>query len=206
MFGTETVAHEIRRVRLGGVARYTNVARPSHLGTHLLGGIAIVDVVARGDGSRLTLLLVSHRVALEAGILLLGDGEEVACGVRDTGRSDGIGTRQERLLPRIAVIHLHRRRRRHVEDAPFGEAEARILDGRGRGAATGCELGGQGQDDGGLHGSALAHALVTLTAHFLKSLCLEIGQVASSVTLLMKTPSSNHGTNTSPRGTRLRPV
>src|SRR4051795_10040994 len=44
-----------------------------------------------------------------------------------------------------------------------------------------------------------------LTAHFLKSVCSEIGSVASSVTLLMSWLSSNHGTNTSPRGVLLRP-
>src|SRR6185312_7883468 len=45
----------------------------------------------------------------------------------------------------------------------------------------------------------------TLTAHFLKSVCLEIGSVASSVALLMSWLASNHGTNTTPRGGRLRP-
>ena len=43
------------------------------------------------------------------------------------------------------------------------------------------------------------------TAHFLKSVCSEIGSVASSVTLLISLDSSNHGTNTSPRGGRSRP-
>ena len=37
-------------------------------------------------------------------------------------------------------------------------------------------------------------ARVTRTAHFLKSISFEIGQVASSVTLLMNTDSSNQGT------------
>ena len=45
----------------------------------------------------------------------------------------------------------------------------------------------------------------TLTAHFLKSVCLEIGSVASSVTLLMSWLASNNGTKTTPRGMRLRP-
>src|SRR6266542_4001214 len=109
-----------------------------------------------------------------------------------------------------------RRGCRHIEDAPLREAEARVGDGGGRGgsgrwrrrgggAARG-EHRSQGHEDGGsLQALTLPHALVTLTAHFLKSVCLEIGHVASSVTLLMKTPSSNHGTNTSPRGMRLRP-
>ena len=44
-----------------------------------------------------------------------------------------------------------------------------------------------------------------LTAHFLKSVCLDIGSVASSVTLLMSWLASNQGTNTTPRGIRLRP-
>ena len=43
------------------------------------------------------------------------------------------------------------------------------------------------------------------TAHFLKSVCNEIGSVASSVTLLISWLASNHGTNTSPRGGLLRP-
>ena len=43
------------------------------------------------------------------------------------------------------------------------------------------------------------------TAHFLKSVCSEIGSVASSVTLLMSWLSSNQGTNTTPRGVLLRP-
>src|SRR6185312_13408359 len=45
-----------------------------------------------------------------------------------------------------------------------------------------------------------------LTAHFLKSVCLEMGSVASSVTLLMSWLASNHGTKTTPRGIRLRPL
>src|SRR5690606_21187231 len=49
------------------------------------------------------------------------------------------------------------------------------------------------------------HAITTLTAHFLKSVCFDIGQVASSVVLLMSCAASNHGTKTSPMGTRLRP-
>src|SRR5690606_16674518 len=42
-------------------------------------------------------------------------------------------------------------------------------------------------------------------AHFLKSVCFEMGSVASSVTLLMRRPSSNQGTKTRPRGGLLRP-
>ena len=38
------------------------------------------------------------------------------------------------------------------------------------------------------------------TAHFLKSVCSEIGSVASSVTLLISFDSSNQGTKTRPRG------
>ena len=45
----------------------------------------------------------------------------------------------------------------------------------------------------------------TLTAHFLKSVCFEIGSVASSVTLLMSWLASKKGTKTTPRGMRLRP-
>ena len=44
-----------------------------------------------------------------------------------------------------------------------------------------------------------------LTAHFLKSVCFDIGSVASSVALLMSWLASNHGTNTTPRGIRFRP-
>src|SRR5690606_30468150 len=48
-------------------------------------------------------------------------------------------------------------------------------------------------------------ARTTLTAHFLKSVCLEMGSVASSVALLMSLLASNHGTKITPRGMRLRP-
>ena len=37
-----------------------------------------------------------------------------------------------------------------------------------------------------------------LTAHFLKSVCLEMGSVASSVTLLINWLASNHGTKITP--------
>src|SRR5262249_59107633 len=43
------------------------------------------------------------------------------------------------------------------------------------------------------------------TAHFLKSVCRDMGSVASSVTLLISWLSSNHGTNTTPRGILSRP-
>src|SRR5581483_1777560 len=49
------------------------------------------------------------------------------------------------------------------------------------------------------------HTRSMRTAHFLKSVCSEIGSVASSVTLLISLDSSNHGTNTSPRGGLSRP-
>src|SRR5690606_33163550 len=53
---------------------------------------------------------------------------------------------------------------------------------------------------------AAAHATGTiLTAHFLKSVCLEMGSVASSVTLLINWLASNHGTKISPGGMRFRP-
>ena len=39
---------------------------------------------------------------------------------------------------------------------------------------------------------------IILTAHFLKSVCFDCGQVASRQTLLMNTFSSNQGTNTRP--------
>ena len=38
------------------------------------------------------------------------------------------------------------------------------------------------------------HAFTTLQAHFLKSVCSEIGSVASSVTLLMSWLASKNGT------------
>ena len=44
------------------------------------------------------------------------------------------------------------------------------------------------------HPSVEGPAFVTCTAHFLKSVCFEIGHIASSVTVLMNTCSSNHGT------------
>src|SRR6185369_5536295 len=49
------------------------------------------------------------------------------------------------------------------------------------------------------------HTFTTLQAHFVKSVCSEIGSVASSVTLLMSWLASNHGTNTTPFGGLLRP-
>src|SRR4029079_7380277 len=50
-----------------------------------------------------------------------------------------------------------------------------------------------------------ADAGTTLTAHFLKSVCFEIGSVASSVTLLMSWLASKNGTNTRPTAMRWRP-
>ena len=44
-----------------------------------------------------------------------------------------------------------------------------------------------------------------LTAHFLKSVCLEMGSVASSVTLLINWLASNQGTKITPGGIRFRP-
>src|SRR5829696_6474796 len=48
-------------------------------------------------------------------------------------------------------------------------------------------------------------AATTFTAHFLKSVCFEIGSVASSVTLLMSWLASKKGTKTTPGGILLRP-
>src|SRR3546814_3315747 len=62
-----------------------------------------------------------------------------------------------------------------------------------------------GGEAGGERGPPHHTALTILTAHFLKSVCFEIGSVASSVTLLMSWLASNQGTNTTPRGIRLRP-
>ena len=70
-----------------------------------------------------------------------------------------------------------------------------IAGGDRRTASRGCQI----------FRSWLAHTRSMRTAHFLKSVCSEIGSVASSVTLLMSWLSSNHGTNTSPRGGLLRP-
>ena len=46
---------------------------------------------------------------------------------------------------------------------------------------------------------------MTFTAHFLKSVCFEIGSVASSVTLLMSWLASKQGTKTRPIGSLSRP-
>src|SRR6185312_13895499 len=86
---------------------------------------------------------------------------------------------------------------------------------RGRAAQRRCGLcgGGGGDrenragDDGDTREGHDVHPTMrsTLTAHFLKSVCSEIGSVASSVTLFMSWLSSNQGTYTTPRGIRLRP-
>src|SRR3546814_13725757 len=52
---------------------------------------------------------------------------------------------------------------------------------------------------------ARAHAAPILMAHFLKSVCLENGSVAASVTLLMSWLASNQGTKTTPGALRWRP-
>src|SRR5690606_35909864 len=52
---------------------------------------------------------------------------------------------------------------------------------------------------------AARQARTTLTAHFLKSVSLEIGQVASSVSLLTSFDSSKKGTKINPTGGLLRP-
>src|SRR5690606_20321396 len=62
---------------------------------------------------------------------------------------------------------------------------------------------GEHRDEDGAH--AARQTGMTLTAHFLKSVCFEIGSVASSVTLLISLLASNQGTKTTPRGMRLRP-
>src|SRR5690606_14002368 len=61
------------------------------------------------------------------------------------------------------------------------------------------------EDGTGKRQTKRRHTGTILTAHFLKSVCLEIGSVASSVVLLMSWLASNQGTNTTPRGIRLRP-
>src|SRR5690606_30668847 len=61
------------------------------------------------------------------------------------------------------------------------------------------------QPGGDEEARAARHAGTILTAHFLKSVCFEMGSVASRVTLLMSLLASNHGTKTTPRGIRLRP-
>lgn len=54
--------------------------------------------------------------------------------------------------------------------------------------------------------SRVDQALTTLHAHFLKSVSLEIGQVASSVSLLTRRCSSKNGMNTRPAGNLVRLV
>ena len=180
-------------------------------------GAAEVAVVARGDGRRLALLLLLHLVTVEAGVLRTGDGEEAVDAVRDARWGERVRARQHGQLARRAVVLLHGRRRGDVEDAHPGEPEGAIGQprrGRPRGRSGGGRSGGrdcgrrgvagrtgeQGEErheqGARAHGfaSARGSARLTFTAHFLKSSCLEMGQVASSVTLLMKTPSSNHGT------------
>src|SRR5690606_4190926 len=79
-----------------------------------------------------------------------------------------------------------------------------------RGIARGRQGAGEEHEAGrvepGAEGAGRrAQTGTTLTAHFLKSVCLEMGSVASSVALLMSWLASNQGTKTTPGGMRLRP-
>src|SRR5262245_4232434 len=112
--------------------------------------------------------------------------------------------RDDRRLLRI-VAHLfldriagrrHARRRTFLVDRD-GPAQSRLRLREEAGGAE-RERGGESSESDVLaHGR---HTFSILQAHFLKSVCNEIGSVASSVTLLMSWPSSNQGTNTTLRG------
>src|SRR5690606_41835765 len=71
-------------------------------------------------------------------------------------------------------------------------------------AVGGCRFVGHGSCRGA-GAPRSPQALSTLTAHFLKSVSLESGQVASRTSLLTRRPSSKNGMNTRPRGGLLRP-
>src|SRR5262249_43973897 len=114
-----------------------------------------------------------------------------------------------RVVPRFAIRRvLLRRHDRRLALLVERRRPAQRREGLRRRKRRGGEQRERGEQGGAAMAAMAVHgrppqARAMRTAHFLKSVCSEIGSVASSVTLLMSWLSSNHGTNTTPRGMRL---
>ena len=118
-------------------------------------------------------------------------------GMRNDGRLFGVGAHPPHVI-RDRPVEWRRLGRAHRRSGTGQSRNIRQRRGERREderAAERCDqkLGGR------------PHAGTILTAHFLKSVCFEIGSVASRVALLMSWLASNQGTNTTPRGILLRP-
>src|SRR5215218_665216 len=211
----EPVLHQGRRSRLRDVAGKADVASRRHAAKEVA---VTVLVVGDADHRRLALLGELARVAGQA---LVGiEIERVALdGVRDERGLVGVVAAPADV---VGDLLLHRRRRRLARE------RLRTLETRGVAAGTadllrpkrsrkqaGQRCGEREQDRpphrtvpraGAAAGAfSAAAAATTFTAHFLKSVCFEIGSVASSVTLLMSWLASKKGTKTTPGGILLRP-
>src|SRR6476469_9751993 len=113
------------------------------------------------------------------------------------------------IVTHLALVVSDRTRKRRRRDflhwlRAAGYARHDVGNTVRRESADGEDKGTAQYGSGNCHTQS-AQAGTILTAHFLKSVCLDIGSVASSVVLLMSWLASNHGTNTTPRGIRLRP-
>src|SRR5690625_2082755 len=118
----------------------------------------------------------------------------VVDGVRDHWRRLG-RARLELLGRRVFQRGRARYARRRVI---FGDRRIAITD-----LGPGCEGDTEqqeGQTANEAHHGYTSLASSMLTAHFLKSVCSEIGSVASRISLLISRRASKKGTNTIPRG------
>src|SRR5688572_21478802 len=124
---------------------------------------------------------------------------------RDLVALDRMRNRRRLARVRAPALHVEVLHCRHARRLRF------LLQRRGTSQAAaevvGAESGGA-TDDCGEYQAAPSHTApngTIFTAHFLKSVCFEIGSVASRVNLLMSCDASNQGTKTTPRGGLLRP-
>src|SRR6185436_3769165 len=186
LFLPERVADQGLGRLLRDVALHAKVAPRRDLRQHLA---LAVEVVRGADRHGERELGLAARVAIQALVEVLVDLVAVDAVWNDR--------RLLRVVARHPVVVVHGvgqpRRLRGLQDRRRSahRVDQRLGPGRCRGQRQ------QGEDG--------SHALVILTAHFLKSVWKEIGSVASSVTLLMSWLASNQGTNTRPRGGLLRP-
>src|SRR5262245_47458941 len=187
----EAIAHERLGIDLRDVALLAKVASRGDLREEVA---VAIHVVAHADGNRLRHRGPAAAMASEARIHVEIDLVVVDL-VRDRRRLHRIAA----LASQIFVLRIaeHRRTRR------IGN-RCRSAHGVGE---RGLRQGGRGghEQERGKNSHYASPTFSMRHAHFLKSVWNDRGSVASSVTLLMSCEASNHGTNTRPRGTWLRP-
>src|SRR5690606_15926233 len=179
------------------MALRTEIASRRDGGAHVAVAVHVVrDAERNGLGLGNAIAVVAEQAAV--GVLVQLVAVDL---VRDGRRLHGVGA----LAPQVLVLHVRQHRRTRLlgqrRPSAHGVDQTGLLcGGGGREQPAGQQHDAQACF---VHGSS--YALTIFTAHFLKSVCSEIGSVASSVTLLMSWLASNQGTNTRPLGMRLRP-